>query len=178
MITKIELSTCCNAPTKIVGSCDDDMGHFGGTCNCDQKDGVTVHWECTKCRQPCDIVSPNVNSLDTSKPPSTEQPPSPSVFKEESPQPWEYHGITLCNCTRVCYGHEETKKALDVLLLTTKLETLERVEKEVIGSKPDLDRLKDKSYSDNDRLWWEAVWDTKRKQLAKLTTMKEEDASI
>jgi hypothetical protein len=35
---------------------------------------------------------------------------------------------------------------------------------EVIGKKPDLERLKDKSYSDNDRLWWEAVWDERRHQ--------------
>lgn len=50
----IELSNCHNAPVKLVG------GTIGIDFS-DQEEGVTMHYECSKCLKPCDII---VDALD------------------------------------------------------------------------------------------------------------------
>ena len=47
---KIEKSKCCKAPVKVVSGEPDFIG-WG--------DGITMHYECTKCHEACDIAQPD-----------------------------------------------------------------------------------------------------------------------
>jgi len=49
-----EVSDCCKAPVRSEHGCDADFGHGGKKCDCE----IVTAWSvCTKCQEPCDIVS-------------------------------------------------------------------------------------------------------------------------
>jgi len=50
------LSNCCQASVYTAHGCDSDFGHAGGVCGCNKNSVVTMWYECSQCRQPCDIM--------------------------------------------------------------------------------------------------------------------------
>ncbi len=54
MTSKLKLSKCHEAPCKLVGG----IGDFS-----DHEEGITMHYECTECGQPCDFHIPNEKAI-------------------------------------------------------------------------------------------------------------------
>ena len=51
-----QISQCHNAPAYTAHGCDDDLQHLGKPCTCAKTNAVVTCWyECSKCKQPCDI---------------------------------------------------------------------------------------------------------------------------
>lgn len=57
---KTRYSICCNAVAYTAHGCDSDLGHGGRPCNCAETNSVVTMWyECSHCKKPCDTQSDN-----------------------------------------------------------------------------------------------------------------------